>query len=186
MDGLAGTEAESGFVGLPIRIGQRLLGLLRRVVEIVLIGLLAIMLVAVSVQVAGRYVFNYSIPGADEVATFAQIWMVLLGAGYAMRMRLHVSIELVVERLPPLVARALLVPVAALCLWFLWVVFEGGLLLMEVGAIQTSPSLQLSMDMPYAMLPIGAAYFALETALAFGAAIFGLAPVTSGGGVRVD
>jgi TRAP-type C4-dicarboxylate transport system permease small subunit len=65
-------------------------------------------------------------------------------------------------------------------------VFEGGLLLMQVGAWQTSPGLQIPMDIPYAMIPVGAAYFALETGLAFGAAILGLAPITNGGGVRVD
>jgi hypothetical protein len=42
------------------------------------------------------------------------------------------------------------------------------------------------MNIPYAMLPIGAAYFALEAGLAFGAAILGLEKVTTGGGVRVD
>lgn len=169
-----------------LRLARGALALLRRGVELVLILLLAAMLAIVFAQVVARYVFNQSIPGADEAATFAQIWMVLLGAGYAMRQRLHVSIELVIERLPVLVARLLLVPVAGLCLWFLWVVFEGGLLLMQVGAWQTSPGLQVPMDIPYAMLPIGAAYFALEAGLAFGAVILGLEKVTTGGGVRVD
>ena len=170
----------------PLHLARLPLLVLRRVVDAALILLLAAMLGIVLVQVVARYVFNHSVPGADEAATFAQIWMVLLGAGYAMRMRLHVSIELVVERLPPALARLLLVPVAGLCLWFLWVVFEGGLLLMQVGGMQTSPGLQLPMDLPYAMLPVGAAYFALEVALAFGGAILGLRPVTTGGGVRVD
>ncbi|WP_270933471.1 TRAP transporter small permease [Falsiroseomonas oryzae] len=148
--------------------------------------LLAVMVVSVLVQVAGRYVFNFSIAGATELATFAQIWMVLLGAGYAMRSRLHVSIDVLVAMLPPAVARALLVPVAALCLWFLWVVFEGGLQLIEVGAIQTSAALQISMQIPYIALPVSAAYFGLEAVLAFGAAVLGRAPVTGGGGVRLD
>lgn len=171
---------------LPLRLARLALAGLRRGVELVLILLLAAMVAIVLAQVVARYVFNHSFPGADEAATFAQIWMVLLGAGYAMRARLHVSIELVIERLPPALARALLVPVAGLCLWFLWVVFQGGVQLMQVGGWQTSPGLQLPMDLPYAMLPVGAAYFALETALAFGAAILGVEKVTTGGGVRVD
>jgi len=171
---------------VPLRLARRGLALLRRAVELVLIALLAVMVAIVFAQVVARYAFNHSIPGADEAATFAQIWMVLLGAGYAMRQRLHVSIELVIERLPVRAARLLLVPVAGLCLWFLWVVFEGGLLLMQVGGWQTSPGLQVPMDIPYAMIPAGAAYFALETALAFGAAILGFEKVTTGGGVRVD
>jgi len=170
----------------PLRFARWVLGALRRIVDLVLILLLTAMVAIVFAQVVARYLFNHSIPGADEAATFAQIWMVLLGAGYAMRERLHVSIELVVERLPERLARLLLVPVGGLCLWFLWIVFDGGRLLMQVGGWQTSPGLQVPMDIPYAMLPIGAAYFALETALAFGGVILGFEKVTTGGGVRVD
>ena len=169
-----------------LRGGRQMLMMLRRMIDLVLILLLTAMVVLVFAQVVARYVFNNSIAAADEAATFAQIWMVLLGAGYAMRQRMHVSIELVIERLPTSLARLLLVPVAGLCLWFLWVVLEGGLLLMQVGQWQTSPGLQIPMSIPYAMLPVGAAYFALEASMAFGAAILGLEKVTSGGGVRVD
>jgi TRAP-type C4-dicarboxylate transport system permease small subunit len=171
---------------LALRGGRLALRLVRRLIDAALIVLLAAMVVAVLVQVAGRYVFNFSIGGATELATFAQIWMVLLGAGYAMRERLHVSIETLVEMLPKALARALMVPVAALCLWFLWVVFEGGLQLMALGAIQTSAALQISMQVPYVALPVSAAYFGLEAALAFGAAILGRDTLTTGGGVRVD
>ncbi|RYI88128.1 MAG: TRAP transporter small permease [Acetobacteraceae bacterium] len=169
-----------------LRLARGMVAGLRRVVDLTLILLLALMVGIVFVQVVARYVFNQSIPGADEAATFAQIWMVLLGAGYAMRQRLHVSIELVIERLPVVMARLLLIPVSGLCLWFLWVVFQGGLQLMQVGSWQTSPGLQVPMDIPYAMIPIGSAYFALEAGLAFGAVILGLEKVTTGGGVRVD
>jgi len=171
---------------LAARLARAALRGLRRGVDVTLIALLGVMVVLIFAQVVARYIFNNSIAAADEAATFAQIWMVLLGSGYAMRQRMHVSIELVIERLPTLVARLLLVPVAGLCLWFLWVVFEGGLLLMEVGAWQTSPGLQVPMSIPYGMLPVGAAYFGLEAAMAFGAAILGVEPVISGGGVRVD
>jgi C4-dicarboxylate transporter DctQ subunit len=149
------------------------LAALRRLVDIVLIALTGYMVVAVLAQVFGRYVLNYSIAAAVETATFAQIWMVLLGAGYAMRQRLHVSIDIVVQALPAPLARVLLVPVAGLCLWFLWVVFEGGLRMLELGAIQRSPALQISMEIPYIALPLSAAYLALETALVFAAGIFG-------------
>lgn len=185
MHGLTGSVPLAA-PGVALRAARLALLVLRRIVDAALILLVAIMVAAVLVQVAGRYLFNFSIAGATEIATFAQIWMVLLGAGYAMRERLHVSIETLVEMLPPRVARAIMVPVAALCLWFLWVVFEGGLLLIEIGAIQTSAALQVSMQVPYVALPVSAAYLGLEAALAFGAAILGQGSVTTGGGVRVD
>lgn len=179
-------DARSGLAGITLRAAQAALRTLRRVVDVMLIALLGIMILAVLAQVGGRYVFNYSIAEATEVATFAQIWMVLLGAGYAMRERLHVSIETLVEMLPRGLQRLVMVPVAALCLWFLWVVFDGGMQLIEIGAIQTSAALQISMEIPYVAIPVSAAYFALEAALAFGAVILGREAATTGGGVRVD
>ncbi len=169
-----------------LKLGQGGLWLLRRAVDAMLILLLGIMVLAVLAQVGGRYVFNFSIAEATEIATFAQIWMVLLGAGYAMRERMHVAIETLVEMLPRAAQRAVMIPVAALCLWFLWVVFDGGLQLIEIGAIQTSAALQISMEIPYIALPVSAAYFALEAVLVFGAVILGREAATTGGGVRVD
>ncbi len=99
------------------RLARGALGMLRRTVDLVLILLLGVMVLLVFSEVVGRCGFNHSIASAYQAATFAQIWMVLLGSGYAARQRLHASIELVVERLPPLAARALLVPVGGLCLW---------------------------------------------------------------------
>ena len=114
---------------------------LRRVIELVIILLFIYMTIAVIVQVIGRYVFNFSIASAVETATFAQIWMVLLAAGTAMRWGLHVSVDILVTQLPSKVVRIINIPITLACLWFLWIVFDGSFRLLEVGAIQSSPVL---------------------------------------------
>jgi C4-dicarboxylate transporter DctQ subunit len=178
--------AAHGPAALTVRIVAGALALLRGAVDLTLIFLLGAMFLAVLAQIAGRYLFNFSIAWATEFASYAQIWMVLLGAGYAMRARLHVSIDTLIAALPPLAGRLMMVPILALCLWFLWVVWEGGLLLLEIGQIQTSAGLGVPMTVPYAALPAAAAYLALETLIAMGGVILGRAPVASGGGVRLD
>ena len=117
-------------------------------------------------QVLGRYIFNYSIDWAVETATWAQIWIVLLGSGLAMRRGMHVSIDVLAEMLPLQVARVTSVAIAIGCVWFLGVVFYGSLPLIEVGTFQTSPALQYPMWVIYMGLPIGASYFALEVVAA--------------------
>ena len=124
------------------------------------------MCVAVLAQVLGRYIFNYSIDWAVETATWAQIWIVLLGSGLAMRRGMHVSIDVLAEMLPLQVARVTSVAIAIGCVWFLGVVFYGSLPLIEVGTFQTSPALQYPMWVIYMGLPIGASYFALEVVAA--------------------
>jgi len=171
---------------LPLRLARGALALLRGVVDVALILLLASMFIAVLAQIGGRYLFNYSIAWATEFASYAQIWMVLLGAGYAMRARLHVAIDTLIGMLPPILGRLLMVPILGLCLWFLWVVYDGGMLLLEIGQIQTSAGLGVPMTIPYAALPAAAAYLALETLLAMGAIILGRAPVVATSAESVD
>lgn len=172
--------------GAALRLLALPLALLRRGVEVMLILLLTAMFGSVLAQIAGRYLFNFSIAWATEFASYAQIWMVLLGAGYAMRTGMHVSIDTLITALPPLVGRLMMVPILGLCLWFLWVVWEGGWLLLEIGQIQTSAGLGVPMTIPYAALPASAAYLALETLIAMGGVILGRAPIATGGGVRLD
>ena len=146
---------------------------LRRAIELVIILLFIYMTIAVIVQVIGRYVFNFSIASAVETATFAQIWMVLLAAGTAMRWGLHVSVDILVTQLPRKVVRIINIPITLACLWFLWIVFDGSFRLLEVGAIQSSPVLGIPMFYPYLAMPVAAAYLALEFTIVMWKKTFG-------------
>ena len=124
------------------------------------------MTVAVLAQVFGRYFFNYSISWTEETARYAQIWVVLIGAGITMRRGMHVAVDVLAARLPLALARGLSIVIAAACLWFLGVVAYGSMALIELGWLfEMSPVLQLPMWIIYLSLPIGAAYWALEIVL---------------------
>jgi TRAP-type transport system small permease protein len=120
------------------------------------------MAIVVLLQVLGRYVFNYSIDWSTETATFAQIWMVLLAAGIAMRRQLHVGVDTLVNALPNSLQRFFIVLTLLLCSWFLWVAISGSFRLIKIGFIQTSPALSIPMWLPYLSLPVGLSYFAFE------------------------
>jgi TRAP-type C4-dicarboxylate transport system permease small subunit len=68
--------------------------------------------------------------------------------------------------LPLKLARALMVVVAAGCLWFLAIVVYGSFPLIELGwKFETSPVLQIPMWIIYLCLPLGAFYFGIEIIL---------------------
>ena len=146
---------------------------LRRLIDLVIILLFIYMTIAVLVQVIGRYVFNFSIASAVETATFAQIWMVLLAAGTAMRWGLHVSVDILAAQLPSKLVRVINFPITFVCLWFLWIVFDGSFRLLEVGDIQSSPVLRIPMFYPYLAIPVAAAYLALEFVIVMWTKSFG-------------
>ena len=141
----------------------------RRLVSGLVMLFFVYMTIAVLVQVGGRYLFDYAIDWTAETATFAQIWMVFLAAGIAMRDRLHVSVDLLTDLAPPALKRGFIVIVAVASGWFLWQAIAGSVALINIGKIQTSPVLQVPMWIPYLSLPFGLVYFGLELMLALSA-----------------
>ena len=138
---------------------------LRRVVEAFVIALSLIMITCVLVQIAGRYVFNYSISGTEELALFAQVWMIMMGCGIAMRFGRHVAVDVLVTNLPILLARILNVFIGMGCIWFLYIVFAGAMPLVRIGFIETAPGLGIPMWPIYLSLIVGAVYFGIEVVL---------------------
>jgi len=139
---------------------------LRKLVAGLVVVFFTYMVVAVLVQIAGRYLFDFAIDWTAETATFAQIWMVLLAGGLAMRDNLHVSVDALTSRLPAPALRFLIIVVTLPCLWFLFQAIAGSLSLIDIGRIQSSPVLRIPMWLPYLSLPVGLCYFGLEFLLA--------------------
>jgi len=135
---------------------------IRGTVSAFVVILFTVMMTAVLVQIAGRYVFNYSISGASEVATFSQIWLVFFGAGVAMRRGQHVVVDILEFFLPDRVRKIASIVVAAGSIAFVLIVAWTSLALINIGFIQTSPALQLPMWMIYLCIPIGSLYLVLE------------------------
>lgn len=121
-----------------------------------------VMTLAVWVQVGGRYIFNYSIASSAEIATLAQIWMVLVGAGIAARENMHARIDALVNLFPLPLRRLLTAATALLGLVFLGSVVTGALPMIRQGQFQTTPALGLPMWIPYLGLVFGPMYFAVE------------------------
>ncbi|MBT3360771.1 MAG: TRAP transporter small permease [Rhodospirillales bacterium] len=148
-----------------LTIFWRIIGYLRKTVDIFVCVCFIFMICGVLVQVAGRYVFNYSIAGTEEAARFAQVWMVLVGAGVAMRFGKHVAIDAVMTYMPIKMARILNLFIAIGCVGFLVVVIVGAQPLMMIGQFETSPAMEIPMWTMYLCLTVGSVYFAIEVIL---------------------
>lgn len=123
------------------------------------------MLVAVGLQVLGRYIVHFNIADFTELATFAQVWMGFLGAGLAMRRGTVFAIESLPAMLPLLCARVLKVAITALSVLFQGLMVYGGSILVEAGFFQTSPTMMIPMWIIYGVIPVGSVYFAFEVIL---------------------
>jgi TRAP-type C4-dicarboxylate transport system permease small subunit len=64
------------------------------------IGLIALIVVTVTVQVITRYAFGQPLVWVEELATYSFIWAVFLGAALGLKEMRHIRIETFVGRLP--------------------------------------------------------------------------------------
>ena len=70
------------------------------VLKTVMAVLLVVLVVAVGVNVFGRFVLNQSLAGSDELARFLFIWVIFLGAALAHLHNEHIAVGILVDRLP--------------------------------------------------------------------------------------
>lgn len=83
-----------------IDLYRRLLELIGRLEQAVVVFLLANIVVNIMAQVISRYFFGRPLVWVEEVATYSFIWATFLGASLALKYDRHVKIDTFVGRLP--------------------------------------------------------------------------------------
>ncbi|WP_439577142.1 TRAP transporter small permease [Elioraea sp.] len=132
------------------RAARRLLG---RLLDIAAAALLLGVLGVTCAQVAARYLLGVPMPWGEELTRLLFVWLVLIAASRARHMR----IELVADRAPPGLARALRWFGAALAVALLALLAWKGLGLIELTAHDRYTALGVSLQYLYAAVVIGAA-----------------------------
>ena len=121
----------------------------------VLIGLLSAMSVIVFTNVSLRYLTNFSLTWAEEVARYLMIWMTFLGAGLVLRVGGHVAITNLHDAMPAPAQRMLRVLIGMLILCFCAVMIWIGYEYMSRMGRQVTPATRISFSYVYAAMPIG-------------------------------
>lgn len=142
------------------RLAERLAGaavLLERAIRHAMAAVVAF-LVGLNVAAAfGRYAQWYTWPWADEVLLFTMVWGIAIGL-YAVTLRGgHLAMDLVVQRLPAHLQRALLVLVAAASFSLIaFVALQSRTFIQSVAAADMrSMAGQIPMAIPHSGLLVG-------------------------------
>lgn len=128
-----------------------------RVAEGALALATATMLAVVLLQVLFRYVIQTSLSWSEELARYAFVWAIFLGASAATRRGQHIVMGAVVSLLPPRLQRGLAVLGALVFAGFAALLVGLGVILMHAARFQISTALQIPISWVYAALPVGAA-----------------------------
>ena len=133
--------------------------------------LMALLTVAVFLQVILRYLARSGIEGLDEAPRYLFVWLVMIGAAAAMYRGEHTSLEFFRERLSPrgrAIANAVTEGVGILL--FLSMI-KVSLVLVPNSQLQSSAGLGLPLGYVYAAMPVGAVLIILPMAWRLAAAL---------------
>ncbi len=119
------------------------------------------------VNVVLRYAFNESLTWAGELTNYAFIWGALFGAAYGFKRGIHIQVTILLEKLPPALAKAFMIFAHTISFIYLAVMayFSYQLILILIDLNDISVELNIPSWIPTLVLPLsfaGAAYRAGE------------------------
>jgi len=134
------------------------------IVEWICLALMIVLVGDVFLGVFSRYVMQATFKWYDEVARLCFIWIIFLGAGVAVRRRLHFRMHLVIDRFAPgarqIAERLITLTVVA----FGAILVAGGIRIAPIAHRQVTDALEVSQLWFFGALPVGGAlmiFFAL-------------------------
>lgn len=130
-----------------------------------LVVLLAAMAIIVFTNVSLRYLTNFSLIWAEEVARYLMIWMTFLGAGLALRVGGHVAISNFQEMFPTTLQRVLRLFIMCLLLSFFVIMIWMGIEYIQRARYQMTPATRISFGYIYMAMPIGFSFLIIHLLL---------------------
>jgi len=131
---------------------KTLLGYIEKVLEWGTILTLSAICIVVGIQVVGRYIFRETPFWTEETARFLFIYLVMFGAGLAVKHKAYVNLDVVTHLLPARGQMLLALLVDIVIIAFMVIFLANTVPLVEKVSLQQSPVLQINMSYPYAAL----------------------------------
>lgn len=135
-----------------------------RIEEVFLVTSLAFNVVLIFIQVVMRYVFQNSLSWSEELARYIFLWQTWVGASYAVRMRRHFRVEMLVDLMKGRLRKWYeLVVLLVWCAFALFIAWQGSVLTaFLIKRWQVSAAMQIPIAWAYASVPAGCAMMAIR------------------------
>jgi TRAP-type C4-dicarboxylate transport system permease small subunit len=125
-----------------------------KLVEILTILILALLVAMIFTSVLSRYVFNFSLAWAEELAGLFFVWLTLLGSVTAVRKRTHMAINYLVQLMAPEKQRWMNIYIHSAILFFLFIIIWKGTEIFLATIKDYSAVLRIPIGLYYLSLPL--------------------------------
>jgi len=121
--------------------------------EVILASCVAILCIAVFLQVLFRYALKVSFPPLEEIVTFSFIYTIFLGAAVGMKRMEHLNIDFLLKRAPQNLRKYFDFAILLGTTLFLAFVVKEGILFVHDSYGQTTTYLNIPISYSYAAIP---------------------------------
>jgi len=121
------------------------------------------MVISLSLQIISRFIPWYSPSWSGELARFSMIYAVFIASSLALRKQELLAVEVIKDNIPERVQNLLIIIINLISLLFFIILIVKGIDLILKVKTQLAPSLQVSMSIPYASIPVGGFLLAINS-----------------------
>ena len=129
------------------------------------------MVISILLQVFFRYVMNSPLYWSEEIARYAFVWLVFIGAALASKRGAHIGVDYIVMHLPELPKDILAIFVNLLVLFFISCVIYMSVGVIQSNMTQLSPAMRIPMGYIFMAIPTGLGISFVYIAISLGATI---------------
>ena len=129
---------------------------LKHPLELLLCLLMVAIVVVTFSQVVFRYALEHSLSWSEETARFLFMWLTMLGAAYAFKLKSHFALTFLTKRFSEQWKKILSTFITmVLTVFFIFFIWKGFYLIFTVAIDQIAPATQIPVAVPYLAGPVG-------------------------------
>ncbi|MFQ3548568.1 MAG: TRAP transporter small permease [Armatimonadota bacterium] len=117
--------------------------------------LLSVICITVTIQLASRYLLKNPFAWTEELSTITFTWLVMIGSSLALKKREHFAVEVVIDKLPPIIAAYARAFATSLVIIFSIIVLWFGMRFAIAGTYSITATLELPSAVPYSAIAFG-------------------------------
>jgi TRAP-type C4-dicarboxylate transport system permease small subunit len=126
-----------------------------KILAIALVCMFAWMILALSIQVFGRYIFHVGFPWTEESARYVMIWAIFIGASYIALNGEHIKVSIIEDLMKKASGKTVMLIIQDIVsLIFAAIVLYFSFSQLGVAKLSVSPNTGLSMLVPYTVFPV--------------------------------
>jgi TRAP-type C4-dicarboxylate transport system permease small subunit len=136
-------------------VSTKIFDVVGKLTDYLLIALMVMLLSVVTLGMVTRYVFPGLFVWTDELTRFTLVWVTFIGAAAALRRRMHLGVDIVVNLFKPRLRAFLRLLSQLMFIFFILFMLVSSVGLIRLTYNQLSPALRISIALAYSVMPIG-------------------------------